>query len=232
MTQYPQQPWQPTNPPVPQQPKGWFARHKVLTMLIGGMFLLFLCCGGMSVAFMGDSGSTSAGSSSSSSSDEGTSETSPQEEPAEEPKEEPTEDEPAEKESEKEEPAEEEPTEDEPAEKESEKEEPAEESMTVEQENAVQAARDYLDFMAFSKEGLIDQLSSEAGDGYPEDVARFAVEHIESEVDWNEQAVKSAESYLELMPFSRAELIDQLSSDAGDGFTREQAEYAADQVGL
>ncbi len=212
MTQYPQQPWQPTNPPVPQQPKGWFARHKVLTMLIGGMFLLFLCCGGMSVAFMGDSGSTSAGSSSSSSSDEGTSETSPQEEPAEEPKEEPTEDE--------------------PAEKESEKEEPAEESMTVEQENAVQAARDYLDFMAFSKEGLIDQLSSEAGDGYPEDVARFAVEHIESEVDWNEQAVKSAESYLELMPFSRAELIDQLSSDAGDGFTREQAEYAADQVGL
>ena len=43
---------------------------------------------------------------------------------------------------------------------------------------------------------------------------------------------ESAENYLDLMPFSRNDLIDQLSSDAGDGFTREQAEYAADQVGL
>jgi hypothetical protein len=32
--------------------------------------------------------------------------------------------------------------------------------------------------------------------------------------------------------FSRASLIDQLSSSAGEGFTLAQATYAANQVGL
>jgi hypothetical protein len=102
--------------------------------------------------------------------------------------------------------------------------------MTKEQENAVREAENYLEFMAFSKKGLIEQLSSDAGSGYPRPVAEFAVNHIE--VDWKAQAVKSAESYLDTMPFSRQGLIDQLSSDAGSGFTTEQATYAVDQVGL
>lgn len=116
--------------------------------------------------------------------------------------------------------------------------EPAEETtsaaddFTTEEENAIQAAEGYLEFMPFSKQGLIDQLSSSAGDGYPKEVATVAVEHIESDVDWNEQAVKSAENYQDIMPMSRSELIQQLSSDAGEGFTKEQAEHAADEVGL
>jgi len=199
----PQQPWQPSNPPVPQQPeKGWLSRHKVLATLIGAVVLLLLCCGGLGIAVSGGGDSASESTSTSAAEESQQESTTSQEEPAEE---------------------------------ESTKEEPAEdpsEGLSPEQENAIESAQNYLDFMAFSKQGLIDQLSSPAGDDYPQDVAVFAVEHIEDDVDWDEQAVKSAENYLDLMPFSRNELIDQLSSDAGDGFTREQAEYAADQVGL
>lgn len=126
----------------------------------------------------------------------------------------------------------------EPEETETESEEPeeSEESeddgsqLTSEAEQAVRAAESYLEFQAFSKEGLIRQLSSDAGDGYPEDVAREAVNSLD--VDYNEQAVRSAESYLEFQSFSCDGMIDQLSSDAGDQFTTEQAEYAAAEVGL
>lgn len=77
--------------------------------------------------------------------------------------------------------------------------------------------------MAFSKKGLVQQLAFE---GYSTEAATSAVESLE--VDWNEQAVKSAESYLSFMSFSRSGLISQLQFE---GFTREQAEYAADAVG-
>lgn len=46
-------------------------------------------------------------------------------------------------------------------------------------------------------------------------------------VDWNEQAVRAAKEWLEIQPFSRKALIEQLEED---GFTHEQAEYAADAI--
>jgi hypothetical protein len=101
-------------------------------------------------------------------------------------------------------------------------------AMTDSQRNAVSAANDYLATQAFSKQGLIDQLSSSAGDGYPKADAVFAVNHIK--VDWNEQAVKSARDYLNMQSFSKQELIDQLSSSSGEGFTPAQAEYAVSKV--
>ena len=102
--------------------------------------------------------------------------------------------------------------------------------MTVSQQNALRSAESYLDFAGFSEQGLIDQLSSEYGDGYPLADAEWAVAQLD--VDWNEQAVRSAESYLEFTGFSRDGLIDQLSSEYGEQFTVEQATYAADSVGL
>jgi hypothetical protein len=44
-----------------------------------------------------------------------------------------------------------------------------------------------------------------------------------------EQAVKSAESYLDFSSFSRQGLIDQLEYE---GFTHEQAVHGVDAVGL
>ena len=105
--------------------------------------------------------------------------------------------------------------------------------MSMSQKNAVKAAEDYLRLTSFSRKGLVDQLSSEYADKYSKEDAEFAVSYLEDHgmVDWNEQAAKAAREYLALTTFSREGLIDQLTSEYGSQFTREQAEYAVDQVG-
>ncbi|WIY01052.1 Ltp family lipoprotein [Amycolatopsis mongoliensis] len=90
------------------------------------------------------------------------------------------------------------------------------------------SAQNYLSFAAFSRNGLIRQLSSSAGDGYPKDVATQAVDSLG--VDWNEQAVKSAENYLSFTSFSCSGLKQQLSSSAGEGFTKAEAAYGASRT--
>ena len=107
---------------------------------------------------------------------------------------------------------------------------PAEPDLTTSQKQAIGSAESYLGFQAFSRKGLIQQLSSSAGEGFSVADATFAVDHIT--VNWKEQAVRSAKEYLQFEHFSRAGLIQQLSSSAGEGFTRAEATYAADKVGL
>lgn len=101
--------------------------------------------------------------------------------------------------------------------------------MTASQKNAYKSALNYLDTQPFSKQGLIEQLSSEDGEGYPEKDAEFAVNFIEKhhEVNWNKQAYKAAKEYLENDSFSESGLIEQLESSYGEGFTHEQAVYGA-----
>ncbi|MGX1810985.1 Ltp family lipoprotein [Nocardia sp. NPDC055321] len=96
---------------------------------------------------------------------------------------------------------------------------PAKQDLTSGQRNAIQSAQQYLDFSAFSRSGLIDQLEYEE---FSTADATFAVDSLD--VDWNEQAAKSAKQYLEYTSFSRSGLIDQL---VYEGFTRAQAEYGA-----
>lgn len=48
-------------------------------------------------------------------------------------------------------------------------------------------------------------------------------------VDWDEQAARSAKSYMEFSSFSRQGLIDQLKFE---GFTAAQVKHGADAVGL
>jgi hypothetical protein len=93
---------------------------------------------------------------------------------------------------------------------------------------ALQSAESYLATGAFSKQGLYEQLSSSAGEGFTPPEAEYAVDHVHA--DWNKEAVQAARSYLQTMPMSRAELIQQLSSSAGEGFTYEQALYAVNKV--
>ena len=111
---------------------------------------------------------------------------------------------------------------------------PAKPKMTLSQENAVKEARSYLNTMAFSRKGLIEQLSSEFGSEFPLADAEFAVNYLEknNEVDWNFQAAKSAKEYLATQSFSCNGLIEQLSSDFGGKFTQAQATYGANQAGL
>lgn len=96
--------------------------------------------------------------------------------------------------------------------------------VTPSQQNAVGMAEDYLDFTAFSKSGLIEQLKHE---GFNDEDATYAVSQIS--VDWQEQAVDMAFNYLDYTSFSRSGLIEQL---VHEGFSNEYATYAADEVGL
>jgi len=97
-------------------------------------------------------------------------------------------------------------------------------SETISQKNAVAKAKSYLDYTAFSHDGLVAQLEyeqfSHADSVYGAD---------NSGANWNEQAAKKAKSYMDYSAFSRGSLIAQLEYDK---FTQAQAEYGVNAVGL
>ena len=96
---------------------------------------------------------------------------------------------------------------------------------------AVDAGQGYLSGgQGFSDQGLLQQLTSSAGDGFTEAQAEYAINSLHP--DWDAQAVDAAKGYMQMGGFSQASLIQQLTSSAGNGFTQAQAEYAASQVGL
>ncbi|MFV8170895.1 Ltp family lipoprotein [Mycolicibacterium peregrinum] len=101
---------------------------------------------------------------------------------------------------------------------------PLEPLSTASQRNAVRSAKGYLDYSAFSRQGLIEQLEYE---GFSAADATFAVDSIA--VDWNVQAAKAAKAYLDYSGFSRSGLIDQLEYE---GYTPAQAAYGATAAGL
>ena len=88
---------------------------------------------------------------------------------------------------------------------------------TAGQRNAKRSAQSYLNYTAFSRPGLIDQLIYE---GYSKADATYAVDSLD--VDWMQQAVESAKDYLDYTSFSRQGLIDQL---VYEGFTTKQAKH-------
>ena len=71
---------------------------------------------------------------------------------------------------------------------------------------------------------IIEQLEFEQ---YSHEDAVYAADNCGA--DWNEQAAKKAQDYLDIMAFSRQGLIDQLQFE---GYTYEQAVYGVNQVGL
>lgn len=97
-------------------------------------------------------------------------------------------------------------------------------SGTVSQRNALSSAKSYLGIMAFSREGLIEQLEYE---GYPYDDCVYGVDN--SGADWSYQAMLSAKSYLRSSNFSYQGLVDQL---VYEGFTYDQAVYGVTANGL
>ena len=97
-----------------------------------------------------------------------------------------------------------------------------------EQKAALSSAKSYSEYLNMSKEGIFEQLTSKAGDKYPEDIARYAVENLKA--DYKKNALESAKSYINIMDMSNEELCDQLTSSAGDKFTPEEAQYAIDNL--
>lgn len=103
-------------------------------------------------------------------------------------------------------------------------------NLTPAQQNAVRSANAYLRMSGFSRQGLIDQLSSEYGEQFSVADATVAVDNLD--VDWNAQAARSAAAYLKMSGFSCQGLIDQLSSPYGEKFSVSQATYGAKQAGI
>lgn len=100
---------------------------------------------------------------------------------------------------------------------------PASSNATTGERNALNKAKSYLDFTAFSYAGLIEQLEYE---GFSTEEATYGADHCGA--DWNEQAKKKSKSYLDFTAFSYTGLIEQLEFE---GFTTEQATYGADNCG-
>lgn len=100
---------------------------------------------------------------------------------------------------------------------------PISESITAGQKNALSSAQSYLNFSAFSHDGLIDQLEYEK---YSTEDATWAADNCGA--NWNDQALKSAKNYLQYSAFSYSGLIEQLEYEK---YTSEQATYGADNCG-
>lgn len=96
-------------------------------------------------------------------------------------------------------------------------------SATLGESNALTTALSYLDYSAFSRKGLIEQLVFE---GYSTSEAEYAVNACGA--NWNEQAARMAKSYMEYSSFSKKGLIEQLEFE---GFTHEQALYGVKKIG-
>ena len=94
---------------------------------------------------------------------------------------------------------------------------------TIGEKNALKTAKNYLEIMAFSYEGLVKQLEYEK---YSHEESIYATDNCGA--DWNEQAYKCAKNYLDIMAFSKDGLIEQLEYE---GFTHEQAVYGAEKNG-
>jgi SOS response regulatory protein OraA/RecX len=92
----------------------------------------------------------------------------------------------------------------------------------IEHTQAQKKALSYLDYSAFSRQGLIDQLIFE---GFTQDESIKAVSSLI--VDWNEQAYIKAVDYLNYSSFSKQGLIDQLEFE---GFTHSEAIYGAGEA--
>lgn len=97
-------------------------------------------------------------------------------------------------------------------------------AVTVSQKNALNKAKSYISYAAFSHDGLVNQLMYEQ---FSAEDATYGADNVGA--NWNEQAAKKAKSYMNYSSFSRGSLIDQLEYDK---FTTDQATYGASSVGL
>ena len=94
--------------------------------------------------------------------------------------------------------------------------------------SAKRKAQIYADDMYMSKSGIKKQLTSEYGEGFPEDASEYAINNID--VNWKTNAVEKARFYQDGMSMSLSAIHNQLTSEYGEQFTKEEADYAIEQL--
>lgn len=102
-------------------------------------------------------------------------------------------------------------------------------SVTTEQKNALKKAQSYATNMHMSKQKVYEQLTSEYGEGFSVSDAQYAIDNLTG-IDWNANALAKAKNYYTHMNMSKSKVYSQLTSDYGEKFTPEQAQYAIDHL--
>ena len=97
-----------------------------------------------------------------------------------------------------------------------------------EYQNALATAQRYSDGQHMSKDRLYKQLTSEYGEAFDEDAAKYAVEHVDA--DYKKNALLTAKSYSDGQFMSKKRIYKQLTSEYGEMFTEEEAQYAVDNL--
>lgn len=100
--------------------------------------------------------------------------------------------------------------------------------VSIEYKSALAKAKVYGETMNMSKAGIYDQLTSEYGEKFSKEAAKYAVDNVK--LDYNELALKKAEIYQKTMAMSQNAIYDQLTSENGEKFTDAQAKYAVDHL--
>lgn len=99
---------------------------------------------------------------------------------------------------------------------------------TVEDKNALAKAASYSEIMHMSKASIYDQLTSSYGEGFSQEAAQYAIDHLVA--DYKKNALEKAKNYQSTMHMSRQAIYEQLTSNYGEKFTAEEAQYAIDNL--
>ena len=79
-----------------------------------------------------------------------------------------------------------------------------------------------------SKQGILDQLTSQEGGKFSQEAGQYAVDNLKA--DYNANALAQAKTYQDTMHMSPAAIQDQLTSEYGGKFTPEEAAYAVQHL--
>lgn len=97
-----------------------------------------------------------------------------------------------------------------------------------EYKSALKKAELYAKTMNMSKSAINDQLTSDYGEKFSQESAKYAIDNFQ--FDWKANALKKAESYAKTMNMSKQGTYDQLVSELGEKFTEDEAQYAVDNI--
>ena len=101
----------------------------------------------------------------------------------------------------------------------------SESKVPMEHQAALKKAQSYARHMDMSEAGVREQLASSYGESFTPEAVTYAMEHLEG-IDWEANALAKAKSYQKNMAMSTESIREQLTSDYGEQFTSEQADYA------
>ncbi|WP_370822766.1 Ltp family lipoprotein [Acidaminococcus massiliensis] len=103
-------------------------------------------------------------------------------------------------------------------------------SVSQDYHNALIRGIRYANRLHMSKQAVYDQLVSQYGDKFSPEAAQWAVSQM-SDINWKQQALEKAKTYQKRMNMSTDAIYDQLTSEYGEKFTKEEAEYAIQNLG-